>query len=31
MTKSSNVVSTTVQKMLADVEPVMWFVSQSTY
>jgi aspartate aminotransferase len=31
MTQSSNAISATVQKMVAEVEPLMWFVSQSTY
>jgi len=31
MTETSNAVSATVQKMVAEVEPLLWFVSQSTY
>ncbi len=31
MTQSNNVTSATVQRMGADLEPVVWFVSQSTY
>ena len=31
MTQPGNAVSATVMRMMAEVEPVLWFVSQSTY